>query len=176
MKQNKDLLEYYRKRAPIYDEVYSRPIKQLQDENRLVASRLQDFLAERDVLELACGTGYWTKILSQTANRITAIDLLDEMLTLAKEKQYSCPVIFQKANVFQLPYEDKIFTGALANFLFSHIRKEEIDGFITGLHRVLRKGSRVLMVDNNYIPNFGGTLITKKGDQNTYKLRIMKGW
>lgn len=38
-----------------------------------------DYLAGRRVLEVACGTGYWTKTLSETAERIVAKDIGEDV-------------------------------------------------------------------------------------------------
>ena len=51
-----DLVDYYSRRAREYERIYHKPERQddLGALRRLVAERLVD----RDVLEIACGTGY----------------------------------------------------------------------------------------------------------------------
>lgn len=74
-------LRYYNARAAEYDEwyvEYMRPVrKELTD--LLSASSLHGH-----VLELACGTGYWTEQLSKVARRVTAVDGAPEMLKIAQ--------------------------------------------------------------------------------------------
>ena len=56
------MLDYYNKRLQEYETVYTKPECQA-DLNALLA-RLQTDVSRREVLELACGTGWWTERLS----------------------------------------------------------------------------------------------------------------
>ena len=67
-----DLGEYYRKRAEEYEEIYHREDPIRQHEQDLITYSMQEALKDRDVLEVACGTGYCTQFLSETARSITA--------------------------------------------------------------------------------------------------------
>ena len=56
---------YYAARAPYYDAVYDKP------ERRADIAFLKAFLssrfAQRSVIEVACGTGYWTQCIAPVA-------------------------------------------------------------------------------------------------------------
>jgi demethylmenaquinone methyltransferase/2-methoxy-6-polyprenyl-1,4-benzoquinol methylase len=62
--------DYYAARAPAYDSVYMKPERQtdLRAIEQWVASR---FVAAR-VLEIACGTGYWTQFIAPVALQVLA--------------------------------------------------------------------------------------------------------
>ena len=62
---------YYAARAPEYDSVYRKPERQadLRAIEQWVPSR---FVAAR-VLEIACGTGYWTQFIAPVALHVTRI-------------------------------------------------------------------------------------------------------
>jgi hypothetical protein len=64
--------DYYVARAAEYDEVYRKPER--QPDLRSIEKWLPPLLANRRVLEIACGTGYWTQIIAPTAERVVAID------------------------------------------------------------------------------------------------------
>ncbi|MFX0066638.1 MAG: class I SAM-dependent methyltransferase [Candidatus Hermodarchaeota archaeon] len=167
--------EYYKRRANEYEEIYYRADKTRQEENRKITDAFKNLLKGRKTLEIACGTGYWTQFLSETAQSIVATDLVPDVLEIAKRKHYRCPVSFLIEDAYNLSFDARTFDGGLANFWFSHIPKRKIDSFLEGFHRVLQCGSRVFMADNVFVPGIGGTLITKKGDEdNTYKLRQLK--
>src|SRR3954466_9507581 len=77
---------YYAARAREYEQIYELPERQ----GDLAALRrvLQELLAGHDVLEVACGTGYWTLPVSQPARSVLATDVGEEVLELARHKPY----------------------------------------------------------------------------------------
>jgi ubiquinone/menaquinone biosynthesis C-methylase UbiE len=165
--------EYYRKRAPEYEEFYYTCEPVLKQGNEYTAKLLIEYLQDRNVLEIACGTGYWTRILSSTAKQIIGIDILPETLSYAEMKEYACYVEFIIADAYDLPFLENSFDGGLANFWFSHIPKDKIDSFLAGFHRTLKPKSRVFLSDNNpqYLPD--GKLVTFPDDNNTYRHRTL---
>ena len=168
------LVEYYRKRAGEYEEIYEWNDPDRQREQDLLSTAIQDSLRGRDVLEVACGTGWWTRILSESAKSIMATDLGDEVMDIAREKKYGCPVTFRREDAYNLSFEDDSFNGGLAFSWFSHIPSEFIDRFLDEFHRVLAEGSRVFIADNTLIQGIGGEPVGREGDPNTYKIRALK--
>lgn len=61
-----------------------------------------------NLLEIGCGTGHWTSFFSEMGFQITATDVSDAMLSIAKAKPFP-NVKFQKADVLQLPFPDNHF-------------------------------------------------------------------
>jgi ubiquinone/menaquinone biosynthesis C-methylase UbiE len=169
-----DLVEYYRERAEEYDEIYEWRDPHRQEEQLLLREAIKESLEGRRVLEVACGTGYWTRILSQTAESIMATDLGQEVMELAKEKKYACPVMFRKEDAYNLSFSNGSYDGGFSFSWFSHIPRKRVDSFLTGFHRVLKAGSRVFMADNAYIPGVGGKLIKLASSEDTYKKRTLK--
>ena len=169
-----DLQEYYSRRAKEYEQIYHRDDPVRQSEQIKIAETIKDAFHNREVLEIACGTGYWTVFLSEVARSVTAIDNSDEVLTIARSKYYKNPVNFQKGDAYHLPLGNKSFDGGMANFWFSHVPKEKIQAFLDEFHRVLKNGSIVLMADNVYNEGVGGKLVQKEGDANTYKIRTLE--
>jgi ubiquinone/menaquinone biosynthesis C-methylase UbiE len=107
---------------------------------------------------------------------VTAVDVADEMLRIAESKKYRCPVDFCRCDAFCLPFADDVFDGGIASFWLSHVPKARLGDFLSEFHRVLEKGARIFMMDNVYAQGVGGELITRMGDENTYKIRkLMDG-
>ncbi|WP_020060728.1 class I SAM-dependent methyltransferase [Bacillus sp. 123MFChir2] len=165
---------YYSNRAKSYEEVYFREDPIRQAELIQIKDVLKEKFTGRDVLEVACGTGYWTQYVAETAEHITALDYSEEVLTIAKAKRLlPAKVSFVQGNAYKLNQLAKTFNGAYANFWFSHIPKENIFSFLEQFHEVLESGSIVCIVDNMYNEGMGGTLISKPNDENTYKIRSL---
>jgi ubiquinone/menaquinone biosynthesis C-methylase UbiE len=168
-----EIVDYYRKRAREYEEVYFKTDPHRQEEQELMANTIRFSLKGRDVIDVACGTGWWDLFLSETAKSITGLDINDDVLEIARSKKYACPARFQRGDAYQPPFGPESFDGALATFWLSHIPKARLHEWIDTLHRLLRPGSRVFMADNTNVPGIGGPIVRKEGDENTYKLRTL---
>ncbi len=166
--------EYYRRRAEEFEAVYHRADPARRAEIERLSRVGQEALRGRRVLEVACGTGYWTRFVSQTAREITATDRVEEVLNVARRKTYHCPVDFRLEDAYTLSFGAEEFDGGLANFWFSHIPKHRVDRFIAGFHRTLRPQSSVFLADNVLVPEVGGELIRRAGDDNTYRRRTLR--
>jgi 2-polyprenyl-3-methyl-5-hydroxy-6-metoxy-1,4-benzoquinol methylase len=55
----------------------------------------------QSVLEIGCGTGKNTEWLATKASHVTAVDLSEEMLALARQKVQSAHVVFKPADITQ---------------------------------------------------------------------------
>lgn len=166
--------EYYSKRAQQYEQIYHRDDPVRQSEQNKIAEEIKETFCNRKVLEVACGTGFWTAFLSETAKTIVGIDNSNEVLEIARYKNYKCPTDFQKCDAYNLPFPAYSFDGGMANFWFSHIPKERIRLFLNGFHRVLSNKAIVFMADNVFNEGIGGKLVRDKGEDNTYKIRVLE--
>ena len=65
-----DLQAYYAQRAASYEEIYAKPER--QTDLAILHQRLRTLFAGQRVLEIACGTGYWTADLAASAAQVLA--------------------------------------------------------------------------------------------------------
>ena len=168
------LEEYYRARAPEYEQIYYRDHPARQAELAAEAERLAHLAAGKTVLELACGTGYWTKVMSATATRIVASDIAPEAIVEAQKKTYGCEVEFVAADMFTHAFDDRAFDLVALGFWFSHHPRQEYSRLFDLLTRPLKPRGLIWMTDNN--PPAEGTgeeshEIDEHG--NNYKLRSL---
>src|SRR5256885_17152605 len=85
MDNEPDILDYYAARAHEYERVYEKPER--RDDLAILHRIIPELFLGRDVLEVACGTGYWTRRIGASAAHVTACDLVDEVLALPTAKQ-----------------------------------------------------------------------------------------
>lgn len=143
------LINYYRARAGEYEQIYYRdnPVRrgEIEDEKK----RLTNLVSGKRVLELACGTGYWTEVMSKTASEIIAVDFSPEMLREAAKKSFGCRVDLREADLAEpidnVPPVDVVALG----FWFSHQPKEGYERFFETVSAPLSPGGRIWMIDNN---------------------------
>lgn len=177
MKNNvsKDLTDYYSKRAQEYENIYNRPDKVRQQEQNFIAEYIKKSFRGKYVLELACGTGYWTKYLLVSAQKILAIDTSPEILKIASSRYFRYPSIqFLQSDAYDPPKSIPPYTGMMANFWFSHIPKRKIELFLKTIHTCMQSNAFILFVDNVYKGELGGGLIRKRGQLDTWKLRRLE--
>jgi SAM-dependent methyltransferase len=146
---------YYRARAPEYDDWWFRrrgyrldpetAARWFTDARELEAA-LDAFAPRGDVLELAAGTGLWTRHLVRHADRVTAVDAVAEVLDLNRVRtnrlaEYVVADVFE----WEPPREfDVCFFG----FWHSHVPSRLFEAFWELVGRALKPDGRVFFVDN----------------------------
>jgi demethylmenaquinone methyltransferase/2-methoxy-6-polyprenyl-1,4-benzoquinol methylase len=165
-----ELVDYYRRRAREYEAIYAKPER--QGDLHFLREHIPSRLAGRRVLEVACGTGYWTVLVARTAAGIVAVDAAEEPMRIATSKDYGeRNVCFELADAYALPADLGRFDGALAGFWWSHIPLTRIADFLASLHARLEAGARVLLLDNRYIDGSSTPIAERDAEGNTYQLR-----
>ena len=125
----------------------------------LEAQALQTVLSEikfDSCLEIGCGTGKNTEWLAARANQITAIDLSNEMLTLAKEKIKADHVHFQQADILQdwnfITSEYDLVSFSL---VLEHI--EDLDSIFDKVSKVLNNGGFIYIGELHPFKQYTGS-------------------
>lgn len=78
------------------------PKPERQDDLREMERWLPAQLSGRRVLELACGTGYWTQFIAAVAARIVAIDAAPETLEIARKRVHQSEVSFLLGDAYRV--------------------------------------------------------------------------
>jgi len=142
---------YYAERAPEYDDWwYRRGRYELAPEalERWWAdvaeadAALEAFAPHGSVLELAAGTGIWTRKLVRLADRVVAVDANSETLALNTPEAERV-----RADVFEWRAE-KRFDVVFFSFWLSHVPEERFDAFWETVRAALAPGGRVFLVDS----------------------------
>ena len=167
---SQEVADYYRRKAPEYEAIYFRPDAARLYELEEQARALRAWLAGRDVLEIAAGTGWWTVHAASVAKSMTATDVNEETLAIAKLKPLE-KVRFVVADAFRLDELEGKFNGCLSCFWLSHVSRARLQDFMDGVHERLEPGARVFMGDNLYDPALGGKLVEEPGSPDTFKDR-----
>jgi ubiquinone/menaquinone biosynthesis C-methylase UbiE len=166
------LRRYYDDRAGVYDDMYRRSDPVWRRDLAALASAMTLTLSDRRVLEVACGTGFWTEIVAKVAKHVFAFDVSERMLTVARNRKTpSANVEYIHGDAYALSEISGEFDAGLANFWFSHIPKQRIAEFLHNFHERLGKNAVVFMADNMCNPGIGGQLVIKPGIEDTFKLR-----
>jgi protein-L-isoaspartate O-methyltransferase len=161
---------YYARRAAEYEKIYDKPERQA-DLARLRADLPPLFKDER-VLEIACGTGYWTTLIAAQARSVLALDHAEETLAIARSKKYpKSNVRFEQGDAYALPAWREKFSACYGGFWWSHVPLAKLDTFLEGLHSRLEPGALVAFMDNRYVEGSSTPTSSRDADGNTYQQR-----
>jgi len=165
-----ELTTYYAARANEYERIYYKPERQT-DLARL-RELIPAYFAGRSVLEIACGTGYWTQFIAQRALKVTATDINPETLAVARAKDIPAGrVEFAVADIHYLPPDYGGFTGAYAGFWWSHMRRADCRSFVESLHRALVPGAVVVFLENRYVEGSSTPIAHVDAEGNSFQRR-----
>jgi demethylmenaquinone methyltransferase/2-methoxy-6-polyprenyl-1,4-benzoquinol methylase len=137
---------YYRRRAAEYDETADWRADPFEEEWNTLVGALEAFAPGGRVLEIACGTGHWTKWLLEHSDDVTAIDSSPEMIAINKEKLRSSTVRYVETDVFAWTPDDRYDAVFFANWL-SHVLPSDFERFWDIVRRALAPDGRVFFVD-----------------------------
>jgi SAM-dependent methyltransferase len=142
---------YYAERAPEYDDWWYRRGRYELAPDALAGWRADVAEAEAaleslgpggNVLELAAGTGIWTRKLVRLADRVVGVDANAETLALN-----TGDAELVRADVFEWEPAER-FELVFFSFWLSHVPEERFDEFWSLVRAALVPGGRVFLVDS----------------------------
>jgi ubiquinone/menaquinone biosynthesis C-methylase UbiE len=162
---------YYVQRAAYYERVYFKPERQA--DLRAMEAWLATRFVGRNVLEIACGTGWWTPHGAARAVHWRATDLNPETMAVAKAKAaMPAAVRFQQVDAYTLAeLGDETFDAAFAGCWWSHVPLDRLQPWLDTLHARLQPGAVVVMLDNSLVQASSTPISRSDAQGNTYQQR-----
>jgi demethylmenaquinone methyltransferase/2-methoxy-6-polyprenyl-1,4-benzoquinol methylase len=142
---------YYAERAPEYDDWWYRrgryelepeALARWEADTAEAEAALRAFAPGGAVLELAAGTGIWTRKLVALADRVVAVDANAETLALNTPDAE-----LVQADVFEWRTAER-FDLVFLSFWLSHVPEQRFDEFWTLVRSTLAPDGRVFLVDS----------------------------
>lgn len=163
---------YYAARALEYDRVYEKPERQA--DIRSLQMWLPQLFHASKVLEIACGTGFWTQYIAQSASSIVALDSAPETIAIAESRVPADKVTFVVGDAYKLALQEGSFNAAFAGFWLSHVPKKKQREFLLGLSAAIQPGSNVVLIDNLYVEGSNHSITERDSDGNTFQTRKLQ--
>lgn len=124
----------YNKWSTTYDE----DTNLTRDLDLIIMSKTFSGTKFNSVLEIGCGTGKNTELLSRIAKKVYAFDFSEEMISKAKEKVKSKNVVFTQADItLKWLIEKNTIELVTCNLILEHI--ENLDFIFTEANRCLKE-------------------------------------
>lgn len=166
---------YHLQLAAIAEAAYGRPEREedLLDLQEMVAEALE----AHDILELACGTGYWSQLLQDdVAISLLATDICPEVLDIARTRELDEEIAsFAQADAFD-PQVEGDFSACFIGFFWSHVPRQDQDRLLNALRARLGAGTLLVMVDDNLVDEDETPIARTDAEGNTFQfLRTPEG-
>ena len=163
---------YYSRRAAEYERIYDKPER--QHELEWLRQRIPQVFRGRTVLEVACGTGYWTQFIAREARHVHACDINESVLDIAREKPIAAGhATFTRADAITLEGVPNGCDAAFAGFWWSHVKKVDVAKFVANLAAKLEPGAVVAILDNTYAEGSSTPISRRDADGNSYQMRAL---
>lgn len=184
----KKQIEYYRARAREYNEWWERRGRydRGEENNRLwfaeaeqIRQILHSLPKQDHILELAGGTGIWTKELIQLGERVTVVDASPEVIAINQADVASDQVDYIQADLFEW-VSDQQYDMIYFSFWLSHVPPDRLAPFLANVAAMLKPGGTVFILDSLYIqeatandqplPDQGYVMTRKLNDGSEYQI------
>lgn len=116
--------------------------KELLDQ---ITKEVDDLSELGEVVELGCGTGYFTEAIAKNSKSVIATDLSDSLLEMARIRFREHPKVkIQKENCMETTFQSEAFDSVfMANLI--HV-VETPERALQECHRIVRKGGNLVIV------------------------------
>ena len=170
MGTEQEMSSYYAQRAAIYERVYLKPERHV--DMRALETWLPRQFSGRRVLEVACGTGWWTLHGARDAAAWLATDINPETMDVARHKPLPASVELAKVDAYTFAeLGSQTFDAAFAGCWWSHVALTRLQPWLATLHARLQPGARVVMLDNRHVAGSSTPLSRTDADGNSYQNR-----
>jgi ubiquinone/menaquinone biosynthesis C-methylase UbiE len=169
---DQEMRRYYAARAPEYDRVYQKPER--QPDIRRLQQWLPPLFAGARVLDVAAGTGFWTRHFAPVAREVVLLDTSAETLEIARGRLAAGSCRFVVADAYDLPDTLGTFDAAFAGFWFSHVPVARREKFVAGFVRRVRAGGEIVLIDNRYVEGSSQPISHVDQHGNSYQTRRLE--
>ena len=156
-----DQIDYYRARAAEYDEWWFRGGRydrgaelnaRWHADTAAVDAALIGWLGAhrpRKVLELACGTGLFTRHLAPRSGHVTALDASSEVLAVNRARVVGGNVEYIEADLFSWRPQQR-YDAVFFSFWLSHVPPDRFDAFWAMVRQALEPGGAAYLIDSAF--------------------------
>ncbi|MBN2208104.1 MAG: class I SAM-dependent methyltransferase [Candidatus Coatesbacteria bacterium] len=150
-----ETVRYYDARAAEYDDFFAGRGQfadvrlEIEHDLGLVAPMVRDFGAGR-VLDVACGTSFFSACYAEDARSVVGVDLSPLMLSESRTRHRSlrARASLVQAEGLALPFAPYTFDRCFVGFFLSHLDDEDILALLRHLKPVLKATGQLAIVDS----------------------------
>lgn len=123
----------------------------LQDEHLARYAFAGSFVQGKDVLDVACGTGYGSSALAETAKSVIGVDLSEEAVAHAKANFSKANLEFRNGDCSKLDFRPGQFDVIVSFETIEHLEEKGRLAFLSSLEKYLKPEGKLLLSTPNKI-------------------------
>lgn len=109
-----------------------------------------DLCKNKTVLDLACGTGYGSYIMSSVAKKVYGFDIAKEVIKKNKNKYICENLEFGVCSANSIPCKNNSFDIIVSCETIEHLNSEVADGFLAETKRLLKRNGYLFITTPNH--------------------------
>ncbi len=118
----------------------------------VVLERIKEIGKGKIVLDIGCGTGYFSRKMVPFVEKVTAFEKSPKMLEIAKEKEEESPlgIEYKEGDMTDMSFlEPNSVALCVLDFVLPYIHPDEYGKVFKGISRVLKSKGRFLIVQSH---------------------------
>ena len=134
-----------------------------------------NFVQNKTVLDIACGEGYGSNLLSKNAKEVVGVDISFQVIENAKKKYKTKNLSFVHGSASKIPIKDDSKFDVIVSFeTIEHISEDDQISFLSEVKRLLRPGGIFIVSTPNKliysdIPNYKNEYHVKEFYYNEFE-------
>jgi 2-polyprenyl-3-methyl-5-hydroxy-6-metoxy-1,4-benzoquinol methylase len=111
---------------------------------------VNDFVKNKEVLELGCGAGYGIDYLSNNAKRIVTVDIDSESIEHAKQNSEATNIEYILQDILDgLRFQDNSFDVVISFQVIEHFNKRDVKRYLNEIFRLLKPDGTAFITTPN---------------------------
>ena len=156
-KLQKEMMAYYDQRAEEYDEIYlgkgpAIPDSLAYKNDVKKISQMVSKFGKGNLIDIACGTGFWLPYYESNCSKITLIDQSEKMFSQCQRKVDELGIKskchFVQKDFFKVKLGNSVFERAIVGFFISHLSRQHQQVFFERLKKILKSDAQLMIIDS----------------------------
>lgn len=98
----------------------------------------KEYVKDKAVLEVGCGTGYGAHYVSKYAREAVAVDISNDAIQYSRSQYDEKNLCFKELSGSELPFDDSSFDTVLSFHVIEHLEKNTVTQWLSEINRVLK--------------------------------------
>lgn len=106
-------------------------------------------MTTRSVVEIGCGAGYGTFLISEKAQNIFGLDISSDVIEYCKKTYSADNLTFQQISGDRFPFSSEFFDVCISFQVIEHIKPKEVKSWLSEIKRIMKRDALFILSTPN---------------------------